>query len=141
MSDGISGGAPPLGLKHQQSIPVTPDLTVPAVSPHFAGFQDMPAVFATAFMVGFVEDTCVAALKPYLAPGQRTVGTQVNLSHSAATPIGMTATCAVELVEVEGRRLKFKVACSDDKGPIGEGFHERFIVDLAKFLTRLEEKK
>jgi fluoroacetyl-CoA thioesterase len=70
----MSSGTPPLGLRHKQSITVTADLTVPSVSPHFPGFHDMPAVFATAFMVGFVEDTCVAALKPHLAPGQRSVG-------------------------------------------------------------------
>ena len=137
----MSSGSPPLGLKHKQTITVTPDLTVPSVSPHFAGFQDMPAVFATAFMVGFVEDTCVAALKPHLAPGQRSVGTHVNVSHSAATPIGMTASCAVELVEVEGRKLKFKVLCSDEKGPIGEGFHERVLIDLERFLARLAGQK
>jgi fluoroacetyl-CoA thioesterase len=137
----MSSGTPPLGLKHKQSITVTPDLTVPSVSSHFAGFQDMPPVFATAFMVGFVEDTCVAALKPHLASGQRSVGTHVNLSHSAATPIGMTASCEVELVEVEGRKLKFKVLCTDDKGPIGEGFHERALIDLERFLARLGGQK
>ena len=137
----MSSGAPPLGLKHKQSITVTPDLTVPSVSPHFAQFHDMPPVFATAFMVGFVEDTCVAALKPHLEPGQKTVGTQVNVSHTAATPIGMTASCEVELVEVEGRKLKFKVLCTDAKGPIGEGFHERFIIDIERFLAKLAEKK
>ncbi len=137
----MSSGAPPLGLKHKQSITVTPDLTVPAVSPHFAGFHDMPAVFATAFMVGFVEDTCVAALKPHLAPGQRSVGTHVNVSHGAATPVGMTATCAVELIEAEGRKLKFKVLCTDDKGPIGEGFHERVLIDLERFLAKLAPAK
>ena len=130
-------GTPTVGLKHTQSITVTPDLTVPSVSRHFAGFQDMPPVLATAFMVGFIEDACVAALKPHLAPGQRSVGTHVNVSHSAATPIGMTVNCAVELVEVEGRRLKFRVLCTDDKGPIGEGFHERVLIDLKRFLDRL----
>jgi fluoroacetyl-CoA thioesterase len=137
----MSSGAPPLGLKHKQSITVTPDLTVPSVSKHFPGFHDMPPVFATAFMVGFVEDTCVAALKPHLAPGQRSVGTQVNLSHTAATPIGSTAICEVELVEVEGRRLKFKVLCTDDKGPIGAGFHERALIDLERFLAKLGDRK
>jgi fluoroacetyl-CoA thioesterase len=136
----MSSGAPPLGLKHKQSITVTPDLTVPSVSPHFAGFHDMPAVFATAFLVGFVEDTCVAALKPHLAAGQRSVGTHVDVSHSAATPIGMTASCAVELVEVDGRKFKFKVLCTDEKGPIGEGFHERYLIDLDRFLAKLGQK-
>jgi len=133
----MSSGAPPLGLKHKQSITVTPDLTVPSVSPHFAGFHDMPPVFATAFMVGFVEDTCVAALKPHLAAGQRSVGTHVDLSHAAPTPIGRIVTCAVELVAIEGRKLRFKVACGDDKGAIGEGFHERVLIDLNKFMAKL----
>jgi fluoroacetyl-CoA thioesterase len=135
----MSSGAPPLGLKHKQSITVTPDLTVPSVSNRFAGFQDMPPVFATAFMVAFVEDTCVAALKPHLAPGQRSVGTHIDVSHVAATPIGMTARCEVELVEVEGRKLKFKILYTDDKGPIGEGFHERVLIDLERFLARLNQ--
>jgi fluoroacetyl-CoA thioesterase len=137
----MSSGAPPLGLKYKQSITVTPDLTVPSVSPHFPGFHDMPAVFATAFMVGFVEDTCVAALKPHLASGQRSVGTHVNVGHSAATPIGMKASCEVELVEVEGRKLRFKVLCTDEKGPIGEGFHDRVLIDLERFLARLAGTK
>jgi fluoroacetyl-CoA thioesterase len=130
-----------VGLTHSQNLTVDQSLTVPAVSRSFAGFQDMPPVFATAFMVGFVEDTCVAALKPFLREGERTVGTHVDLGHTAATPIGRRVTCKVELVELEGKRLKFRVECRDDKGPIGEGFHERFIIDLAKFLARLEDTK
>ena len=133
----MSSGAPPLGLKHQQSITITPDLTVPSVSPHFAGFHDMPPVFATALMIGFVEDTCVAALKPYLAAGQRSVGTHVDVSHSAATSIGRTVTCVVELVAIEGWKLRFAVACSDDNGPIGSGFHERVLIDVKKFMAKL----
>lgn len=133
----MSSGAPPLGLKHKQSITVTPDLTVPSVSRHFAGFQDMPPVFATAFMVGFVEDTCVAALKPHLPSEQRSVGTHVDMSHMAATPVGRTVTCEVELVEVDGRKLRFKVFCRDDRALIGEGFHERVLIDLNRFLTKL----
>lgn len=127
-----------VGLKHSQSVEVGADLTVPAVSKHLAHFQDMPPVFATAFLVAFVEDTCVAALKPHLASGQKSVGTHVDVSHTAATPVGRTVTCDVELVELEGRKLKFKVACRDDQGPIGDGFHERVLIDVAKFLARLE---
>lgn len=127
-----------VGLKHSQSVEVGADLTVPAVSKHLAHFQDMPPVFATAFLVAFVEDTCVAALKPHLASGQKSVGTHVDVRHTAATPVGRTVTCDVELVELEGRKLKFKVACRDDQGPIGDGFHERVLIDVAKFLARLE---
>lgn len=67
----------------------------------------MPAVFATAFMVGFVEWTCIEALRPYLAGHQRTVGTHVDMNHKAATSIGMQVTAEVELLAVEGRRRRF----------------------------------
>ena len=67
----------------------------------------MPPVLATACMVGFVETTCMEALVPYLAPGQKTVGIHVDLSHVAATPVGMRVTARVELVAVEGRKLRF----------------------------------
>ncbi|MGH6940161.1 thioesterase family protein [Hypericibacter sp.] len=131
---------PPIGLRHRESVTVDASLTVPKVSPAFPHFHDMPPVFATAFMVGFVEETCVAALEPHLEPGQRTVGTRVDLSHEAATPIGMTVTVDIELVEVDGKRLRFKVEARDDKDVIGRGHHERFIIDEAKFMARLETK-
>src|SRR5262245_16660732 len=102
------------GLSHALTIPVEERLTVPAVSASFTGFADMPPVFATALLVGFVEWTCIEALRPHLAAGQRTVGTHVNLSHCAATPVGLNVTAAVELVEVEGKKLTFKVVCRDD---------------------------
>jgi fluoroacetyl-CoA thioesterase len=130
-----------VGLKHSQSVEVGADLTVPAVSRHLAHFRDMPAVFATAFMVAFIEDTCVAALEPHFAPGQKSVGTHVDVSHVAATPVGRTVTCEVDLVAVEGRKLRFKVGCRDEKGPIGEGFHDRVLIDEAKFLARLQAQK
>src|SRR5262245_45846168 len=101
----------------------------------------MPPIFATAYLVGFVEATCVAALRPYLAPGQRTVGTHIDMSHSAATPVGMMVTAEVELVEVGERRLRFRVTCRDDAEVVGQGFHERFIIDFGRFMTRVEGKK
>jgi fluoroacetyl-CoA thioesterase len=128
------------GLSHSLSLPVSTELTVPAVSAAFTGFADMPPVFATAFMVGFVEWTCIEALAPHLAPGQATVGTLVDLTHIAATPVGMTVTAKVDLVAVEGRRLRFKVECWDEREAIGSGFHERAIVDRGKFLERVARK-
>jgi fluoroacetyl-CoA thioesterase len=136
----MTNSAPPVGLRHRQTIAIDAVLTVPELPQALADFRDMPPVFATAYMVGFVEATCVAALKPYLAPGQRTVGTRIDMSHSAATPIGMTVTADVELVEVDGRRLKFRVTCRDDAEMIGEGFHERFIIDFGRFMARVESK-
>lgn len=128
------------GLRHAQAITVGRALTVPAVSAEFAGFADMPPVFATAFLVGFVEWTCIEALRPYLAADQRTVGTHVDMSHGAATPVGMQVTAEVELVAVEGRRLRLRVECRDEAEVIGRGFHERAVIDLPRFLARVEAK-
>ena len=132
--------APPIGLRHRETLAVDESLTVPQVSPAFAGFRDMPPVLATAYMVGFVEATCIEALKPYLGAGQRTVGTHVDMSHSAATPVGMQVTAEVELVEVEGRTLRFRVLCRDEAEVIGEGFHHRAIIEAAKFIARVQGK-
>src|SRR5215831_7043611 len=130
-----------LGLRHEQTITVDESLTVPRVSQRYAGFADMPPVFATAFLVGFVEWTCIEALRPYLTHEQRTVGVHVDLSHSAATPVGMKVTAAVELIAVDDRRLRFKVACRDEAEAICAGHHDRFIVDAARFLARMERKR
>ena len=104
-----------VGLHHSLSLRISPSLTVPEVSPAFAGFTDMPPVFATAYMVGFIEWACVEALRPFLEPNERTVGTHVDVSHVAATPVGMTATAAVELVAIEGRYAKLELLPSATK--------------------------
>lgn len=129
-----------VGLKHSETITIPAGLTVPEMADRFAGFADMPPVFVTAYLVAFVEWTCLRALAPYLQPGQRTVGTKVDLSHDAATPVGMQATAQIELVAFDGRRMRFKVACRDERDAIGSGFHERFLIDEAKFLNKLAEK-
>ncbi len=136
----MTGQSLRVGLRHSETITVPAGLTVPEMADRFPGFAEMPPVFATAYLVAFVEWTCLQALKPYLQPGQRTVGTRVDLSHDAATPVGMQATAEVELVEFDGRRMRFKVACRDARDPIGAGFHERFLIDEAKFLNKLAEK-
>jgi fluoroacetyl-CoA thioesterase len=101
----------------------------------------MPPVLATAYLVAFVEWTCVRFLAPHLLDGEHTVGTHVDLSHTAATPVGMRATAAIELVERDGRKLRFKVSCRDERDAIGAGFHERVVIDGARFLSRLAEKR
>ena len=130
-----------VGLRHSRSLIVDTSLTVPEVSPAFGAFRDMPAVFATAYMVGFVEATCIEALAPYLGEHQRTVGTHVDMSHVAATPVGMGVTAEVELVAVEGRRLRFRVECRDEAEVIGSGFHERTVIDMPRFTVRVEAKQ
>jgi fluoroacetyl-CoA thioesterase len=129
------------GLRHSATIRVTDELAVPASGRLVGGIAEMPPVFATAQMIAFVEWTCVAALAPYIAPHQRTVGTRVEMSHSAATPIGMQVTAEVELIEIEGGRLRFKVSCHDEAEPIGDGFHERMIIDHGRFMARLARKR
>ena len=128
------------GLTHSRSLIVEPSITVPALPALLGVFADMPPVLATACMVGFVETTCMEALAPHLAPGQKTVGIHVDLSHVAATPVGMRVTAEVELVAVEGRKLRFKVECRDEQEIIGAGFHERAIIEEARFRARLRMK-
>jgi len=124
-----------------QTLKVDESLVVPAVSEHFTGFADMPPVFATAFMVGFIEWACIEAIRPDLEPGEHTVGTHVNVSHMAATPVGMNVTAFVELIAAEGRKLVFRVTCRDDKDIIGEGTHERAVINPEKFMARVNAKK
>ena len=99
------------------------------------GSGDVP-VFATPALVGLMEGAAIKAVDAFLPPGFCTVGTKVNITHSAATPVGMTVTCKAELTEVEGRRLLFHVQGFDGKESVGEGTHERFIVDKEKFEAR-----
>lgn len=128
------------GLRHQEQMTVASRHTVPQVEPNWPGFRDMPPVLATAMMIGFIEQTCVEALRPYLATTQRTVGTHVDIGHVAATPPGLVVTATVELVEIDERALLFRVACHDPFGLIGEGVHRRAIIDLERFMQRLADK-
>ena len=97
-------------------------------------------VFATPMMVALMERTCNESVMPYLDEGQTTVGTRLDITHTAATPIGMTVRCKSELIEIDRRRLVFSVAAYDEAGVIGEGRHERFIVDRDKFQSKANSK-
>jgi fluoroacetyl-CoA thioesterase len=130
-----------LGLRHTETITVGEALAVPAQAQLFDPSTEMPPVFATAQMIAFVEWTCVHALAPYLSPAQRTVGIRVEMSHIAATPVGMVVTAEVELIKIDGRRFRFRARCRDEMEMIGEGFHERMIVDHARFMERLARKR
>lgn len=98
-------------------------------------------VFATISMIGLMEKTCLESVLPHLEPGQDTVGTHVNVSHSKATPVGMKVWCESELIEIDRRRLVFRVAAYDEAGLIGEGTHERFIIEKEKFITKTYAKQ
>ena len=113
---------------------VTPDLTAARIG------SGLVEVFATPMMIALVEQTCLESVLPYLDEGQGTVGTLVNVTHSAATPVGMRVWCDSELVEVDRRRLVFSVKVYDECGLIGEGRHERFVIDSAKFQAKIDAK-
>jgi len=98
------------------------------------------AVLATPFMVALMEGAAVAAVDPLLPPGYCTVGSRVDVRHLAATAVGRPVEARAELVEVDGRRLVFRVRASDDAGMIGEGSHERFIVDVDRFVRKAESR-
>ncbi len=97
-------------------------------------------VFATPMMIALMEKAAVLSVEPFLESGQSSVGTKINVSHIAATPEGMKVWAETELVEIDRRRLVFKVAAYDERGLIGEGTHERFIIDVEKFQAKAEAK-
>jgi fluoroacetyl-CoA thioesterase len=115
--------------------------TVPALYPESAEFQEMPEVFATGFLVGFLEWACIQAVNPHLDwPAEQTVGTHIDVSHVAATPAGFDVTAKVKLIEVNGRRLLFEVEAHDGVEMISKGKHERFIINKDKFVAKMKEK-
>lgn len=97
-------------------------------------------VFATPSMVGLMEQAAQVSVAPYLEEGQGTVGTKLEITHDAATPLGMKVWAESELVEIDRRRLVFEVAAYDECGRIGGGRHERFIIDNAKFIAKANAK-
>lgn len=123
-----------IGLKGHLEEVVTPEMSAARVG---SGLVD---VLATPMMISLIERTCNESVLPHLDEGQGTVGTLVNVAHTAATPIGMRVWCDSKLVEIDRRRLVFNVKAFDQCGPIGEGTHERFIIDTAKFIEKVKAK-
>ena len=97
-------------------------------------------VYATPCMIALIEETAWRSVQDELEPGLATVGTKLDVAHLAATPIGMRVWCETELVEIDRRRLVFAVTAYDEAGKIGEGTHERFIVDVDRFQTKANAK-
>jgi len=100
----------------------------------------LAAVLATPVLVAFCEECARLAVDALLPAGQQTVGARIDIRHLAATPPGMTVTVRAELLEVDGRRLRFRVEAWDAVEKIGEAEHERFVIDAARFQQRLTEK-
>ena len=129
------------GIESEFTFYIPESKTVPALYPESAEFQEMPEVFATGFLVGFLEWACIKAINPHLDwPAEQTVGTHIDVSHIAATPVGFEVTARVKLIEVEGRRLVFEVEAHDGIDLISKGKHERFIIRKDKFDLKMKEK-
>jgi predicted thioesterase len=97
-------------------------------------------VLATPVMVNLMEAAALNAVEGLLPAGHQTVGIRLDISHTAATPVGMQVVAHAELVKIDGRRLTFRVSAEDEKETIGEGVHERIVVNVARFDQRTQEK-
>ena len=123
-----------VGIKGRKEYVVTKELTAAAVG------SGLLEVYGTPYMVALMEETCHTSIGEFLEEGQGTVGISIEIKHTAATPVGMKVWCESELVEVDGKRMIFNVKTFDEAGPIGEGVHQRFIIDNEKFLAKTNAK-
>lgn len=123
------------GLVGESSEVVTAALTAASYA------SGLVPAFATPAMVGLMENAAFAATKSHLSSGQTTVGTEVNVKHMAATPIGMRVRARAEVTRVEGRRIFYQVEAWDEVEKIGEGTHTRMVVDELKFNERFNAKQ
>jgi fluoroacetyl-CoA thioesterase len=128
------------GLKHSFSYKVPENKTVPYTYPESPIIAQIPKVFATGFMIVLMEWTCTQIMASHLDDGEGSLGTHVDVSHLAATPPGMTVKVDVEIVEVQGCRIAFKVRAHDGMDLIGEGRHERMVVAWDRFEAKVAEK-
>lgn len=131
--------APGLAGTFRYTVP--PERTVPHAYPDAPDFQLMPAVFATGYFVALCEWAAIELVKPHLDwPAEQSLGTRIDLTHLAATPPGLTVSVTVRLTAVEGRKLAFAVSAHDGIDLIGEGTHERHVIDAARFDAKLSAK-
>ena len=129
------------GLTHQFKFTIPASKTVPHLYPESQMFREMPEVLATGYLVGLLEWACIEALRPHLDwPREQSLGTQVNFSHLAATPPGLTVTVDLRLDQVNGRKLSFSLTAHDGVDTIAEGTHERVIIDNARFAAKVAQK-
>ena len=122
------------GIRGEQMIIVTEQQTA-----KYLGSGEL-AVFATPCMIALMENTAYKSVQPFLDPGQGTVGTLLNVKHLAATPVGMEVRCETKLIEIDRKRLVFEVKAFDACGLVGEGTHERFVIDNQKFMQKANGK-
>jgi predicted thioesterase len=119
------------GASEEQTITTTPEMGIVHLGP------DAPSMFSTPSMISLMEATCVRLISRYVERGEQSVGFHVDVRHLAPTPVGKQVRTKVTLREIDGRRLKFDVECWNEDGvKIGEGLHERALIDIARFAER-----
>ncbi|MDE7004731.1 MAG: thioesterase family protein [Oscillospiraceae bacterium] len=123
-----------IGMRGEAAAVVAQEDTAQAVG------SGLVPVFATPRMIALMEQAAVNAVQSALEPGQGTVGTRLDVKHSAATPVGMKVRAQAEVIGVEGRQVVFLVTAFDEAEQIGGGTHERFIIQTDKFLARAQGK-
>jgi fluoroacetyl-CoA thioesterase len=123
-----------IGLRGTASLTVSAEDTAEAL-----GSGNVP-VFSTPRLVALVEQAAVNAISNRLAPGETSVGTRIEISHLAATPIGQEVRAEARLAVVDGRRMTFEVVAYDAREKIGEGTHDRVVIDEQRFLERVRRK-
>ena len=130
------------GMTFEFNYPVSEARTVPNLFPDIEEGAIMPKVLATGYMIGLMEFACIRFINPHIDwPRQQTVGIHINVSHTAATPPGMTVTIKGKLEKVEGRKLSFILEAFDDQDQISQGTHDRFIIDAEKFNATVAKKQ
>ena len=122
------------GIKNTKEVIVTEDMTAATAG---SGGQ---RVYSTPHMVALMETTAWSSVEPCMEEGKTTVGTHLDIAHLSASPVGAHIVCESELIEIDRRKLAFSVKASDNAGLIGEGTHERFIIDIDKFMSNTESK-
>lgn len=122
------------GLKNEKELMVTDELTAAKMG------SGLAPVYATPCMIALIEGTAAESVEPFLEEGQGTVGTKVEVEHLAATPVGMKVWCETELIEIDRKRLVFEAKVYDETGLVGQGRHERFIIDNERFLSKVQAK-
>lgn len=123
------------GIKGSMEITVTEDRTAKVRG---SGTLD---VFATPAMIELIEETAWRSVADELDEGCASVGMSLNVKHLSATPVGMKVSCKTKLKEVDGRRLAFEVLVEDETGKVGEGTHERFVIQAEKFQKKADAKR